>query len=137
MACVLMDESTRHDVMWNAAVGMWSQAPGSKGAGGTAGWVPVGAGHGGEEERRRAAGKPWGSSGFWWDICDQEDRAVNTRVHSVRWCVVGWGRDVACRNKSSGQGLNLSGSHGKHAPLLTIPCPIFKSSARDLSLPIF
>lgn len=40
MACVLMDESTRHDVMWNAAVGMWSQAPGSKGAGGTAGWVP-------------------------------------------------------------------------------------------------
>ena len=51
--------------------------------------------------------------------------------------VVGVGGEMCAMHKSAGRGLNLSGSHGKHAPLLTIPRPIFKSSTRDLSLPIF
>ena len=55
-----------------------------------------------------------------------------------RWVVCCWvGGEMSIRTNLWDKGLISAGRSAKTTPLLTIPRHIFKSSTRDLSLPIF
>ena len=56
----------------------------------------------------------------------------------LRWVVCCWvGGEMSIRTNLWDKGLISAGRSAKTTPLLTIPRHIFKSSTRDLSLPIF